>query len=206
MENDVQIPAAEWPALPPLPEGEWPAQGQWTYDDYRRLPPVPDRRFEILFGVLWTTRAPTISHKTVVHRVGWELEQYQDEAPGDLVLSDPVEVILPGLAEPVKPDLLYIRAEHAAIASGNRVDGPPDLVVEVLARRTGRLDKRIKYAAYEQGRVPEYWTVDPRDRVIRVFTLEDAAYTLSGEYTPGDTLVSRVLPELRFPVARVFRH
>jgi Uma2 family endonuclease len=193
-----------WPALPPLPEGEWPAQGEWTYEEYQRLPEVPARRFEVLCGILWTTRAPMISHETVVHRVAWELERYQEGAPGDLVLSAPTEVLLRGLAEPVKPDLCYIRAERAHLVSGQLVHGPPDLVVEVLARRTGRLDRRIKRVVYERGGVPEYWMVDPRQRTLSVLALEEGAYALIGEYAPGDAVASRILPGLQFPVGRIF--
>lgn len=202
--SDAPLSNELWPALPPLPEGEWPPQGQWDYEAYCRLPAVPGRRFEVFFGVLWTTRAPTIRHETVVHRLGWELERHQEQAPGDLVLSAPAEVILPGLAEPAKPDLLYVCAAHAAIVSGQRVRGAPDLVVEVTARRTGRLDRRVKLPAYERGGVLEYWVADPRARLIQVFALENAAYTLLGEYAPGEVLTSRLLPGLRFPISRVF--
>lgn len=204
MDADAPLAPEAWPSLPPLPDGEWPAQGHWTYEDYRRLPEVPRRRFQVLFGVLWTTRAPTIGHETVAHRVGWELEQHLANAPGDLLLSTPVEVYLPGIAEPARPDLLTIRADRAGIVAGRLVNGHPDLVVEVLARRTGRLDRHVKRAAYEQGGVLEYWTVDPRARVITVHALEGTGYALVGEYAPGTQLTSRVLPNLRFPVARAF--
>ncbi|HPO74235.1 MAG TPA: Uma2 family endonuclease [Armatimonadota bacterium] len=205
MAAESPIAGEMWPALPPLPEGEWPAQGKWTYEEYQRLPEVPARRFEVVCGVLWTTRAPTVSHETVVHRVAWELEQYQDRHPGDLVLSAPTEVLIPGLAEPVKPDLCYIRAERAGIVSGQLVQGPPDLVVEVLARRTGRLDRRIKRVVYERAGVAEYWMVDPRERTLCVLVLEEGSYILAGEHAPGDTVASRILPGLAFPVERIFR-
>ncbi len=204
METDAPLAAETWPAVPPLPEGEWPAQGQWTYADYLRLPEVPRRRFEVLFGILWTTRAPAVGHETVVHRIGYELDQHAANTPGDRVLSAPAEVLLPGAAEPAKPDLLYVRAGRAGIVAGQVVEGPPDLVVEVMARRTGRLDKRVKFAAYERGGVPEYWTVDPRARVITVHVLEGGAYTLLGEYGPGAQVASRVVPNLQFTVTRVF--
>jgi hypothetical protein len=82
MESNAPVTAETWPALPPLPEGEWPEQGKWTYTDYLRLPEVPRRRFEVLFGVLWTTRAPTVSHETVVHRVAYGLERHIEHARG----------------------------------------------------------------------------------------------------------------------------
>ncbi|NLC57727.1 MAG: Uma2 family endonuclease [Armatimonadetes bacterium] len=204
MDTTAPLSPETWPALPPLPEGEWPAQGQWRYEDYCRLPPVPGRRFEVLFGILWTTRAPTVSHQTVVHRLGRELEQHLESGPDGLLRAAPTVVHLPGLAEPVQPDLLYVRAERAAIVTDSLVAGPPALVVEVLARRTGRLDRQVKRAAYERGGVPEYWIADPRARLIQVYALEGGAYALAGEYAPGAVLASRVLPRLALAVARVF--
>ena len=42
------------PTLPPPGPKSWPAQGDWTYDDYLRLPD-DGRRYEIIEGVLYVT-------------------------------------------------------------------------------------------------------------------------------------------------------
>jgi Uma2 family endonuclease len=40
----------------------------------------------------------------------------------------------------------------------------PDLVVEVLSRKTASQDPGEKKAIYERNGVREYWLVDPRTR------------------------------------------
>ena len=43
----------------------WPAQGEWTYEDYLRLP-KDGKRYEVIRGSLYVTAAPTYEHQTVV--------------------------------------------------------------------------------------------------------------------------------------------
>ena len=46
------------PALTLLPPTTWPAPGQWTYEDYARLPD-DGNRYEVIKGVLYMTPSPT---------------------------------------------------------------------------------------------------------------------------------------------------
>lgn len=65
----------------------------------------------------------------------------------------------------------------------NGVHGDPDLVAEVLSPGTGMSDKRRKKDAYEKSGVPEYWIVDPANRSIEVYLLENGRYELDNIYT-----------------------
>jgi hypothetical protein len=38
---------------------QWPAQGNWTYEDYLRLPD-DGRRYEVLRGILYVSPAPSV--------------------------------------------------------------------------------------------------------------------------------------------------
>ena len=54
------------PLSPPLPAAKkWPSQGEWTYDDYIRLPD-DGRRYEIIAGVLYVSNAPDHLHQYTV--------------------------------------------------------------------------------------------------------------------------------------------
>lgn len=65
----------------------------------------------------------------------------------------------------------------------NGVYGPPDLVAEVLSPGTSRRDKGYKKSVYEIGGVPEYWLVDPSNRSIEVYLLQNGRYVLDDLYT-----------------------
>lgn len=63
------------------------------------------------------------------------------------------------------------------------IDGAPDLVVEVLSPGTAKNDRGYKKSIYESGGVPEYWLVNPADKSIEVYLLENGKYTLDNVYT-----------------------
>ncbi len=64
----------------------------------------------------------------------------------------------------------------------------------------------VKFKAYEQAGVQEYWLADPRTRFVEVYALstEGGEYTLLGQFGPEEQLRSEVLPELQIAVATLF--
>lgn len=63
------------------------------------------------------------------------------------------------------------------------INGAPDLVVEVLSPSTAKNDKGYKKDVYEKSGVPEYWIVNPSEKSIEVYLLENSRYTLDNVYT-----------------------
>ena len=63
------------------------------------------------------------------------------------------------------------------------IDGAPDLIVEVLSPGTAKNDKGYKKRVYESSGVPEYWLVNPADKSIEVYLLENGRYTVDNVYT-----------------------
>ena len=192
--------------LPRLPtrKREWPAQGHWTYEDYKRLP-EDGRRYEIIEGVLYTAAAPNFDHQYTVGEIFAALRAHIREHRLGIVISAPFEVRLPGVARVVQPDVLFITSKRTPRRGAVRFTGAPALIVEVLSRSTARTDKVVKFTAYERAGVREYWLVDPRTRSVEVYSLsEKGAYEMSGQYTPGETVTSTVLSDLALPVDDLF--
>ena len=61
-----------------------------------------------------------------------------------------------------EPDLLFIALEHRDRMTGKRLEGPADLVIEVISDTSATRDRREKFAEYQRIGVPEYWIVDAR--------------------------------------------
>lgn len=189
----------------PIPEDghPWPSQGEWTYDDYLRLPD-DGRRYEIIEGVLYVTNAPDLDHQSAVVEILGDMRNFVREKGLGKVLTAPFEVHLPGIAKPVQPDILFITAERRPPAGAKFFEGAPDLIVEVLSQSTLRLDRRIKLDAYERAGVGEYWIVDPRSHFVEVYVLSRGEYALHGQFGPGEQATSQILAGLSIPVDRIF--
>lgn len=175
-----------------------------TIDD---LDAMPDdgNRYEIIEGELFVSRAPNLNHQRVSGNLFVAIRAYLSHNPIGEVLATP-GVILSNY-DGVIPDLLFVSNERRdEIASGDRITGAPDLVVEIVSpgvenERRDRVAKRQLYGKYG---VKEYWVVDPYQQTIEVYLLDGQRLKLKATYAEKDDLVSGVLPGFSCKVASVF--
>jgi Uma2 family endonuclease len=97
------------------------------------------------------------------------------------------------------PDLLFLKKEHLSRLTSERLNGPADLIIEVISRDSVRRDREKKYREYAKAGVPEYWIIDPRPGRHRAdfYVLDETGqYTLHA--TEDDEVVeSLILPGFR---------
>jgi Uma2 family endonuclease len=147
--------------MPVAYETETPHATRWELGPYREADYVvlPDEpRCELLYGRLPVTPAPTIRHQLLVLAIGRRLDDLARQRGGCAVVS-PVDVMLADHSI-VQPDVIYVGRERASILR-QRVEGAPDLVVEILSPATARRDLGEKLRLYAEFGVVEYWIVDP---------------------------------------------
>lgn len=192
------------PAKTFAPSREWPEQGQWTYEDWARLPD-DGTRYEVIDGVLHMTPPPAIPHQFASIRLAAGMKNHADPKRLGDVLTAPVGVLLPGQPVPFQPDIVFISAEHKAIIGKQYIEGVPDLVVEILSPSNWPYDRQEKYRAYQSAGVPEFWIVDYRAKTIEVFALEEGEYVLLGKWDMGESAAARVLVGFQISVADVLR-
>lgn len=78
-----------------------------------------------------------------------------------------------------EPDLLYIAGEHLDRLRTTYLDGPADLVVEIISPESVGRDRGEKFTEYEAGGVLEYWLLDPQRRWAEFYLLEGERYRLA---------------------------
>jgi Uma2 family endonuclease len=99
---------------------------------------------------------------------------------------------LPGRA----PDLVFVAKRNSSRIKRLFVDGPGDLVIEIVSPGSGSVDRGEKFFEYEQGGVPEYWLIDPQRKQAEFYQRgEDSLYHLAA-VGPEGVYRSRVLPGL----------
>lgn len=104
-----------------------------------------------------------------------------------------------------EPDLLVVLNEHLDRIKENYLDGPADLVVEIVSPESDGRDYGDKRAEYEAGGVREYWLFDPLRKDTIVFSLgEDGRYHRLPLDAQG-RLYSVVLPGFAIPFDLLWR-
>jgi len=86
-----------------------------------------------------------------------------------------------------EPDLLFVASEHLDCLREAYLDGPADLVVEIISPDSVERDRGEKFYEYARGGVPEYWLIDPQMEWAGFYHLKEERYRVAfsgkeGEY------------------------
>lgn len=149
---------------------------------------------------------PTTRHQQISINLSLLLQQYVKNHRLGKILYSPVDVILGhgDGREVVQPDLVYIAANHLDIVKLQGIEGPPDLVVEILSPATAERDRGYKLKMYARYGVPEYWIVDPDTRTIDVYLAGPSEYSAAIRYGASDVITCALFGELSIRLDNVF--
>jgi Uma2 family endonuclease len=143
--------------------------------------------------------APSFFHQSIVDRFHDYLKTWVREhglgqtgiAPIDMVLS-PHRV--------TQPDVVFVSRKRLGIIK-HMIEGPADLVAEVISPDSRKRDRIDKRDLYEQHGVKEYWLIDPEAGTVEVLHLESNAYRLAGRWRAGESSKSHLLKGFQLPVS-----
>lgn len=79
-----------------------------------------------------------------------------------------------------EPDILFVSSEHLEQLRTAYLDGPADLVVEIISLESVDRDRGTKFVEYEAAGIPEYWLIDPLRKWAEFYQLNK-----EGRYTPA---------------------
>ena len=177
---------------------------KFTYREYALLPD-DGRRHELVDGDFYRTPAPTTTHQSVLSNLFSALIRQLQETGTAEIFCAPVDVILADTTV-VQPDLLAVRNNHRELIHLRGIEGPPNLVVEILSPGTRGNDEMLKRAVYARFAIPEYWIVDSDHSSVMVLRAESpgAPYTLVARFDRASTLTSVEFPELAIALGPIF--
>ena len=188
-------------ATPARPPDAADAPAKLTYADYAKTP--EGERWELIDGVLIMAAAPNMIHQNVQMDLGSPVNEFvRRRRLGKFYFPD-TDVVLSDTTT-LQPDLVFVSNARLHIITTANIQGAPDLVVEILSPSTSMRDWRDKLNLYELHGIPEYWVVDPVDRMLWQFILRDGEYALNAKFGEADTLTTPTLEGFSLPMREVF--
>ncbi|GAB4046306.1 Uma2 family endonuclease [Spirosoma litoris] len=182
--------------------------GTYTYADYLKW--QFDESVELIKGKLYRmSPAPRRAHQLAVSHLLVDISLYFGNKSCEIYTA-PFDVRLPVRNER-KPEQLHtvVQPDLCVICDPNKLDdagclGAPDWIIEITSPRTVKNDFNEKYNLYEEAGVREYWIVQPKDKAVNVYVLENGRYALVDVYESGE-IPSCIFPELIISHDRIFR-
>jgi Uma2 family endonuclease len=179
----------------------------WTIRDLDALPDDGGwKRYEIIAGALYVTRAPHIRHQGAGGNLHFELENWSRQTQLGKPFQTPGVVFTP--TDAVIPDVVWI--SQARLTNGVDEAGhltiAPELIIEVLSpgALNEQRDREVKLKLYSLYGVQEYWIVNWQLKTLEIYRRTEAELQLVATLLEGDTLTSPLLPEFSVAVTRIF--
>jgi Uma2 family endonuclease len=145
-----------------------------TYDDLAAMPD-DGKRYELINGELFELTGPTPKHQWSAGGLYDRLKHFVGQHELGLVYFAPIDVLFTP-HDVVQPDIVYVSRERLSIIRAQRIEGAPDLLMEVLSPSTRRRDVITKAAVYATFGVREYWFADPEQESILVQTARGGVF------------------------------
>jgi len=178
-----------------------PDQGCWTDDEYLVLTDHTNRLVEFTDGYIEQLPMPTDLHQNVLQFLLTAFLGFLTPKGGK-VLSAGIRVRV-RRGKYREPDVVLLK-DAKDPRRGNRYWSGADLTLEVVSPENPERDLVDKRLDYAEGKVPEYWIVNPQNETITVLKLENGAYIEHGVFVRGQEATSLILPGFKVNVDDVF--
>jgi Uma2 family endonuclease len=175
---------------------------KYTVDDYMML--EEGAPFQLINYDLIMSPAPTPFHQAIVARLSKIMLIFlEDKQMGGYTAGAPDVVFDNGNV--FQPDFLYIRDNRVNELVKDRIEGPPDMAIEILSPSNAYYDLIQKKEVYEKYGVKEYIIFDPLKKNAHLYALKDGVYYLHQRAEGNELLYSLVLPGFSFDLNYLFK-
>ncbi len=132
------------------------------------------------------------------------MKHHVEENDAGELLSAPFLMRLPLRPSGREPDLLFVAKDRMHLFREVYLDGPADLVVEIISPDSRTRDRQEKLAEYERAGVREYWLLDPEAQSATFFGLDEGGAYRALPVEEG-VFHSRVLDGFRLKLEWLWR-
>lgn len=151
-----------------------------------------DTLAEWVDGTIEMTSPASLRHQHMARFVQTMLATFVEVHALGAIIAPPFQMKLPRSGR--EPDAIYVAQAHLDRLRPTYLDGPADLVVEIVSPESVKRDHETKFGEYEQAGIPEYWLLDPETEQAQFYQRDGAGRYRHSAPAPDGVYRSRVLP------------
>jgi len=136
-------------------------------------------------------------------RIELLLRQFVYEKELGEIFDSPIDVYF-SEEDTFQPNIIFISKKRLNIIGKTKIEGAPDLVIEILSPFTAYYDLGRKYEVYEKRGVKEYWVVHPERKSIEIYQNEGGQFRLIQTAKEAGTINSLLLKGLKIGLEKIF--
>ena len=176
---------------------------KYTIEDYLLLD--EGAPFQLVNYDLVMSPSPNPLHQLVLFSLSEIIVLYniQNKRQGQWLYA-PMDVVFDD-GNVLQPDVFFIAEDRKAAVIKDRIEGAPDLIIEILSPSNAYYDLRQKKEIYEKYGVKEYIIIDPIAQNADLYTLKDGVYVLQQRSQKNEQLNSILLLGFSIQLAQLFK-
>jgi len=175
---------------------------KYTVEDYMML--EEGAPFQLINNELIMSPSPNPFHQAIVARLSKIMLTFLDDNQIGGYTAGSTDVVFDD-NNVFQPDFLYITAERVDGIVKGRLEGSPDIAIEILSPSNAYYDLIQKKEIYEKYGVKEYVIFDPIAKNAHLYALKDSAYYLHQKAQKDELLHSLILPGFSFDLTYIFK-
>lgn len=132
-------------------------------------------------------------HNFIVFFLAQVLSFFLSEREQGKVITDGVSMHINDTVPARQPDIMVLLSSNLDKLTSKHLNGPADIVVEVVSPGSSTVDRGAKFTEYENADVREYWLIDPLRKQVDIYALVGDGYYQ--RINKEARIMSRLLPD-----------
>lgn len=174
-----------------------------TYDDYVKLTPPDSGNYELLNGQIYFMASPKPSHQRISSRLNVFLGNFIILNNLGELFAAPMDVVFTE-HDTFQPDLLFITKERLNIIGENKIEGSPNLVVEILSPSNDNSEMSYKKHIYEITGVQEYWLINVEKQTLTLYKQINNELRWQRDIQKNEVLQSETIKGFELELSKIF--
>ncbi|HEY4198663.1 MAG TPA: Uma2 family endonuclease [Mucilaginibacter sp.] len=175
---------------------------KYTIEDYMMLD--EGAPFQLINYDLIMSPSPTPVHQVISLRITNLIFNYlESKNDRGFLVAAPMDVKFDD-GNVLQPDILFISEKRKSELIKDRIEGAPDLIIEILSPSNAYYDLRQKKDIYQKYGVKEYIIIDPIALNAELHVLQSGTFQLHQKAEKAEQLKSVLLPGPSIDLAKIF--